>query len=280
MERLTPDAWFLASPARVLGCLAWLLGWLALEARWYRRTRTPWSGRHVALSLQTTAIVGTAQVALSLALAPLLWLAWPRRLWTLSMDSWWHWALAWTVVDFAYYWIHRALHATRLGWALHAPHHSSLQVTMLDSLRMSWGEQPVGVLVYGIPLVLLGVPPYVAALFYGFVSLYQFIVHTEMGWSLGALDGIVYTPAAHRSHHSCERTEADANYGGFFVVFDRLFGTFTPTRPNDRPAVYGLPDRRASDLADVAFGELRRVAAALRSTPGLVAKLRFALTRP
>ena len=119
--------------------------------------------------------------------------------------------------------------------------------------------------VYGIPLVLLGVPPYVAALFYGFVSLYQFIVHTEMGWSLGALDGIVYTPAAHRSHHSCERTEADANYGGFFVVFDRLFGTFTPTRPNDRPAVYGLPDRRASDLADVAFGELRRVAAALRS---------------
>lgn len=280
MDRLTPDAWFVSSPARVLGCVAWVAGWLALEASWYRRTRAPRSARHVAVSLQTAAIVGSAQVLISLTMAPLLWLAWPFRLTTLSMGSPWHWALAWAVVDLAYYWIHRALHATRIGWALHAPHHSSVQVTMLDGLRMSWGEQPVGVLAYGVPLVLLGVPPHVAALFYGFVSLFQLVVHTEMCWSLGPLDGIVYTPAAHRSHHSSTRAEADANYGGFFVVFDRLFGTYTPTRSTDRPAAYGLPDHRATGLRDVAFGELARTLGALAAIPGLGAKLRFALTRP
>lgn len=280
MDHLRPDTWFIASATRVAGCAAWLAGWLVLEALWYRRTRTSWDPRNVALSLQTAVVVGTVQVLVSLALAPLLWRVWPYRFWTLSMDAFGHWALAWTVVDFAYYWIHRALHATRIGWALHAPHHSSLQVTMLDSLRFSWGEQPVGVLAYGIPLVLLGVPPYVAALFYGFVSLFQLVVHTEMSWSLGALDGLVYTPAAHRIHHSSARAEADSNFGGFFVLFDRLFGTYTRTRPADRPAAYGLPDRRATALGEIAFGELRDVFAGLRATRGLTAKIRFAVTRP
>src|SRR5262249_1037836 len=155
-------------------------------------------------------------------LIPLLWRLWPHRLWTLPMRAVWPWLLAWTVTDFVYYWIHRALHATRIGWSFHAPHHSTRPLTLLDSLRASWGEQPVRVFAYRIPLVLLGVPPPIAGGFYIFVAAFQFIVHTEMNWGLGSLNGIIYTPAAHRSHHSTNRAEADRNYGGFLLIWDRL----------------------------------------------------------
>jgi sterol desaturase/sphingolipid hydroxylase (fatty acid hydroxylase superfamily) len=227
----------------------------------------------------TFALVSTTQVALSLLLLPLLYAVWPYRLQTLSMQSPLHWIGAWVLTDFAYYWIHRMLHATRLGWALHAPHHSARQLSLVDSLRTSWGEQPVGILAYGVPLVLLGVPPYIAGIFYFFVAIFQFCVHTEMDWSLGPLNGLLYTPAAHRSHHSRARAEADRNYGGFFVIFDRLFGTWQPNPPGYRPEAYGLPDWEPEGLKEVAFGELLRFLRGVRDTEGAWAKVRYALTR-
>ena len=272
--------WLASSPALLAGIGLWLGGSLLLELVWYRWTRTPYRGAEVRRSVGAFAVVGTAQILVSLALVPVLWWVWPYRLTTLSMDSIGHWALAWVVVDFIYYWIHRLLHVTRIGWCLHSPHHSMPQVSNLDSLRISWGEQPVGVLAYGIPLVLLGVPPHIAGIFYAFIALYQFAVHTEMSWSLGPLDGIVYTPAAHRVHHSTVREEADRNYGGFFLLFDRLFGTHIPTRRTDRPVAYGLPaDRQPGSLREVLFGEVRTMIRGLGEIEGLGPKLRYVLVR-
>ena len=277
-----PDAvsWMLSSDYILPSIGGWVAVWLLLELIFYLRTRRAFDFKETRISLGVALIVGGAQVAVSLLLIPVLWLLWPYRLFTLSMESIWHWVMAWVFVDFVYYWIHRALHATRLGWCAHAPHHSIKQVTLLDSLRMSWGEQPVGVFAYGIPLVMVGVPPHIAGLFYLFVSLYQFIVHTEMNWSLGPLDHIIYTPAAHRSHHADTRPESDRNYGGFFLIFDRLFGTWTPTERTYRPPRYGLPEGEANSVFQAAFGEVGRFYREIKEIRGLGAKLRFALTRP
>ena len=271
--------WLASSPALLVGIGAWVVGWLVIEGLWYRRTNRPYAVVEARRSLLTFALVSTAQVAVSLALMPLLFAVWPHRLWTLSMLSPWHWIGAWVLTDFAYYWIHRGLHATRIGWALHAPHHSIRQLSLLDSVRTSWGEQPVGIVVYGVPLVLLGVPPYIAGIFYFFVALFQFCVHTEMSWSLGPLDGVVYSPAPHRSHHARERSEADRNYGGFFVLFDRLFGTWNAVPRTYVPEAYGLPDWEPESVREIAFGEILRFVRGLRETPGLWPKIRYALTR-
>lgn len=279
MEPSSPVAWIVATPALLAGVALWVVGWLAIELVWYRRGGRRYSVDEARTSLATFAIVSVAQVAVSLALLPILFAVWPHRIWTLSMAEPWHWLGAWVITDFAYYWIHRMLHATRIGWAFHAPHHSAKQLSLLDSLRTSWGEQPVGILAYGVPLVLLGVPPYIAGIFYFFVALYQFCVHTEIDWTLGPLDGLVYTPAAHRVHHSRDRAEADRNYGGFLVIFDRLFGTWIPTERRDRPAEYGLPDWEPEGVRQVAFGPMIRFWRGLRETEGLAAKLRYALTR-
>ena len=272
--------WLLSERYVLPGIVLWFTGWLLLEGLWYWRTKHPFDVNETRISLSVGAVVGGAQVAISLLLIPLLWLIWPYRLQTLSMDSVWHWLMAWVIVDFAYYWIHRMLHVTRIGWSFHAPHHSIKQLTILDSLRMSWGEQPVGVFAYGIPLVLLGVPPHIAGLFYLFVSLYQLAVHTEIDWSLGPLNHILYTPAAHRSHHANTRPESDKNLGGFFILFDRLFGTYTPTRPDYRPPEYGLPGAEARSFKEAAFGEIRRFFNEVKGVRGLASRLKFAMTRP
>ena len=104
-------------------------------------------------------------------------------------------------------------------------------------------------------------------------------MHTEIDWTLGPLDRLVYTPSAHRMHHSRERAEADMNYGGFFTVFDRLFGTWIQTQRTDRPDAYGLPDWEPEGIREVAFGPMMRFWRGLRAADGLLAKLRYALTR-
>ena len=45
------------------------------------------------------------------------------------------------------------------------------------------------------------------------------------------------TPSHHRVHHGMDPQYLDKNYGGIFIVWDRLFGTFQPEtfRPH-----YGL----------------------------------------
>ena len=45
------------------------------------------------------------------------------------------------------------------------------------------------------------------------------------------------TPSHHRVHHGSDPEYLDRNYGGVFIIFDRLFGSFTPERHRPR---YGL----------------------------------------
>lgn len=273
-------SWLLHNPVLLALIAMWVGGLLSIELAWYQRHRRAYDRAEATRSLQSFALVGIGQVAMTGLLLPVLFWIWPHRLQTLDMRSPMDWAFAWVVTDFVYYWIHRMLHVTRIGWALHAPHHSLRQMSLLDSLRTSWGEQPVGVLAYGVPLVLAGVPPWIAGGFYVFVALYQFAVHTEMDWSLGPFDRVIYTPAAHRLHHATNWPEANSNYGGFFLLWDRAFRTWRPTTPSDRPAEYGLPGPQPQSLRAVVFGEMEALWARVRALPGLGPRLRLLLGQP
>jgi len=280
-EFATPAEWFLAHPWVGISIVLWVVGAIVLEQLALRAQSRPFDVEEAKTSVTEFCAVGIAQTTVSLLAIPLLNLVHPYRFHTLSMDEVWHWVLAWVFVDFAYYWIHRLLHLTRAGWMMHAPHHSIRQLSTIDSLRTSWGEQPVGVFAYGIPLVLMGVPPYLAGIFYLFVALYQQIVHTEIDWHLGPLSALVYTPSAHRVHHSTVRREADSNFGGFFTIFDRVFGTWVQTRPAERPEVYGLPDGRVpANVKEILFDEMVLFLRGLRRQPGLWPKVVYAFTPP
>jgi alkylglycerol monooxygenase len=70
-------------------------------------------------------------------------------------------------------------------------------------------------------------------------ELYMFWLHTEVIPKLGPLEYILNTPSHHRVHHGRNPKYIDKNYGGVFIFWDILFGTFEREDPNE-PAVYGL----------------------------------------
>ena len=52
------------------------------------------------------------------------------------------------------------------------------------------------------------------------------------------MEKIFITPMNHRIHHAKNKEYIDANYGGVFIIWDRMFGTYTPQKPELEP-VYG-----------------------------------------
>ena len=47
------------------------------------------------------------------------------------------------------------------------------------------------------------------------------------------------TPSHHRVHHARNRYAIDKNYGGVFIIWDRIFGTFEVER-DQKELTYGL----------------------------------------
>jgi alkylglycerol monooxygenase len=154
-----------------------------------------------------------------------------------SMQSAWQWALAFVAYDFCYYWKHRFGHQWRIMWASHIAHHQSEEFNLSTALRQS-GTDYIGFIFY-LPLYLAGMPA-TAVITVGSLNLiYQFWVHTEHVRRLGPLEWIFVTPSNHRVHHARNGRYIDRNYGGVFIVWDRLFGTFQDELANE-PCVYGI----------------------------------------
>ncbi|WP_163004614.1 sterol desaturase family protein, partial [Pseudomonas viridiflava] len=61
---------------------------------------------------------------------------------------------------------------------------------------------------------------------------------------LGILESVLVTPAHHRVHHVKDRAYSDKNFGGTFIFWDKLFGTFS--RLPETPYVFGVGGARSS----------------------------------
>jgi alkylglycerol monooxygenase len=154
-----------------------------------------------------------------------------------SMASPWEWIVAFVAYDFCYYWKHRAGHRSRIFWASHIAHHQSEEFNLSTALRQT-GTDYIGFIFY-LPLYFTGVPAAAVVTVGSLNLIYQFWVHTEHIRRLGPLEWIFVTPSNHRVHHARNTEYIDKNYGGVFILWDRLFGTFKDERP-DAPCVYGI----------------------------------------
>ncbi len=158
-------------------------------------------------------------------------------LWTLDAGAWWVWVFGLVAYDFCYYWNHRLGHTCALFWAAHVVHHSSEDYNLATALRQTSSGFLFGWIFY-LPMAVLGVPPLVFATVGLIDLLYQFWVHTQQIGRLGAFDRWFCSPSNHRVHHAVNDRYLDKNYGGIWVVWDRLFGSFV--EEDDRePIVYG-----------------------------------------
>ncbi len=164
----------------------------------------------------------------------------PHRVLSLPLDSVEGSVLTWTIAivgwDFLYYWHHRIEHEVRLFWACHVNHHSSEKYNLSTALRQPW--TPFMSFVLYPWLALIGVPPWMILVSGGLNLVYQFWVHTEaIGKMPRWFEWTFNTPSHHRVHHGSNGPYLDKNYGGIFIVWDRLFGSFAP---EEERVVYGL----------------------------------------
>jgi sterol desaturase/sphingolipid hydroxylase (fatty acid hydroxylase superfamily) len=149
--------------------------------------------------------------------------------------AWWVFALCFVLDDFAYYWFHRTAHRVRWFWASHVNHHSSQHYNLSTALRQTWTGFFALSFIFRLPLALLGFHP-TMILFCGAINLvYQFWIHTE---AIGKLprwfEYVMNTPSHHRVHHATNPRYLDANYGGTFIIWDRMFGSFTEEVADER----------------------------------------------
>ena len=166
------------------------------------------------------------------------------RWFTLPVDSVWVWLGALIAYDLIYYWVHRFGHETHLMWAAHQVHHSSEYFNLSTALRQT-STGAFASFPFYLPMALLGVPPMVFGAVALIDLLYQYWVHTELVRKLGWADRVFVTPSNHRVHHGQNDYCIDRNYGGIFILWDRLFGTFVEER-DDEPVIYGIRKPLAS----------------------------------
>jgi sterol desaturase/sphingolipid hydroxylase (fatty acid hydroxylase superfamily) len=139
---------------------------------------------------------------------------------------------------FLNYWNHRLDH-TSYFWPLHRYHHSAREFYILTSTRVhpaSFSD----VLVFTLPMALIGTPPGIVAGFALVAASYGYLIHSRIDADFGWVGRwIVQSPAHHRIHHSLEISQGTANYS-LIPLWDRLFGTWRDTA-GQAPAV-GVTD--------------------------------------
>jgi sterol desaturase/sphingolipid hydroxylase (fatty acid hydroxylase superfamily) len=136
------------------------------------------------------------------------------------------------VLDLLAYVAHLLLHQISLGWRFHRVHHSDAEVDVTTAFRQHPGEtvwrmawQLAGTLLLGLPLWALA------------IYLVLSTANAELEHANVRVDERVdrwlrlafVTPHMHKVHHSREQRETDSNYSNIFSIWDRLFGTYTPS---------------------------------------------------
>ena len=155
----------------------------------------------------------------------------------LSVKNPFTWIAAFLLYDLSYYWMHRMHHEIKILWATHSVHHHGEEFNLSTALR----QTSTGWLwkwVFFLPMIFIGIPGEVFITVAGINLVYQFWVHTKHIGHLGFLEKIFITPMNHGIHHAKNKEYIDSNYGGVFIIWDRMFGTYIAELPDVKP-VYG-----------------------------------------
>jgi sterol desaturase/sphingolipid hydroxylase (fatty acid hydroxylase superfamily) len=148
--------------------------------------------------------------------------------------------LLYIAVDFLFYVYHRTSHRVRWFWATHCVHHASEHMNFTTAMRQSALYPLAMAWIFFLPLAVAGFDREWIFFALALNLAYQFFLHTQCVGKLPApIEWLFNTPSHHRVHHGRNDRYIDRNYGGTFIVFDRLFGTFTPEDENEK-AEYGI----------------------------------------
>lgn len=157
------------------------------------------------------------------------------------------------ILDLWIYFWHRANHTIPFLWRFHEVHHLDRFLDVTSAVRFHFGEVMLSAIVRAALIIALGMPIESVIVFEIVVLAAAAFHHANMrlpAWFETALSRVIVTPSLHWVHHRARRAETDSNYGVLFSLWDRLFGTLSPTpRTLDMPiGVEGRDERRFVSL--------------------------------
>lgn len=145
------------------------------------------------------------------------------------------------VFELGTYAAHRAAHEVPWLWKLHAVHHAPTTMRALNNPRLHPAELLVRTVVTNLPALLLGVSPVAFAWLAAVRGVHLWFGHIDADLRYGPLSRVLNTASVHRWHHADSVEEGGmANYGGMFVLFDQLLGTFRLPPEEAEPTGMGL----------------------------------------
>ena len=150
--------------------------------------------------------------------------------------TWWVFVLTFIALDFMWYVYHITSHRVSIIWGMHLVHHHSEEY----NLSVNFALSPLGGIIRSFmycALVVFGLPVEYVILCSYLNAFYQYYLHTPFIKSIPILDKFLVMPAHHQVHHGSNEEYLDKNFGGVFIIWDRLFGTYQPLV---KPVKYGL----------------------------------------
>jgi sterol desaturase/sphingolipid hydroxylase (fatty acid hydroxylase superfamily) len=144
------------------------------------------------------------------------------------------------VSDFKGWVSHFIFHKSKSLWQLHSFHHSATNFNILTRQRGHFLEAEIRRFFDVIPFVIFGAPISSYLIIKVFTEGHQMILHSSINSEWGIIGKyILVSPASHRIHHSIDPKHFNKNFGGTFIFWDKLFGTF---HPKENEIALGIPD--------------------------------------
>lgn len=146
------------------------------------------------------------------------------------------WILAIFLSDFLYYVAHRFGHRVNLVIGIHYVHHQAQDYNLLSAFRLPWLNRFILILFF-IPMPFIGFTTEMLMLAMVLNSFVATLAHIGVfKKNLGIIEYILVTPRSHYVHHGVNDIYRDKNFGGIFIIWDRLFETYQELR-DDIPLV-------------------------------------------
>ncbi|KAF7848982.1 hypothetical protein BT93_L1372 [Corymbia citriodora subsp. variegata] len=158
------------------------------------------------------------------------------------------------VVEFLYYWLHRALHHHFLYSRYHSHHHSSIVTEPISSIVHPFAEHIAYALLFAIPIYTMLITETASiASIAGYTTYIDFmnnmghcnfeLIPNRLFTIFPPLKYLMYTPSFHSLHHTKFRT----NYSLFMPFYDYIYETMDESTN----ATYETSLRKEEDSPDV-----------------------------
>ena len=156
------------------------------------------------------------------------------------------------VLDFLFYWQHRAMHEIPALWTTHRIHHAARTLSPTRAFRHHPVSPMLTAVMWAI-IGLIGVPLEILAMCQAFHGANGALSHCNADLRLGRLEYIFASPTFHRWHHSRSLEDADLNFGPNVSVFDLVPWHKTPVIGKLLP-IQHTTFRRGSDAGPALVG--------------------------